>query len=962
MALTAYVMQPLNRSTSLPGMGMTPSHQRSRSADSPQTLLSCTWKAAAIGCAAIAVFASSLSAKSFEDEYAYITQSFYADLFVSGKFHNSLWLEVFAYDLQPLPKYLIGLALRSAKLPMPRPANAAAWYLKAYQPFGSQATLIAARLPIIGLGALGCVALLGCGSLIKCGRVGMLAALLLIVNPLYRLHAHRAMSDVPCEAFMLAALGLSLWGWRRLWSRGFDAAALLVTALAGLCAGLSVLCKLNGFLGLMIVVGWSAIAWVAPGLSWARKAAVSAGSIVTILVALATVFALNPFLTARPGGPMSLDARALLKQNPWRRFLAQVKFRRELSDGQKVRYPNDALFTHAERTKVMLVQGFGRFGPFGPSDSKSTVRFDLGQDWGMIFWVPLVLLGLLETVRLGRAQFQSGQPPTAAALVVWILLAWLVVSVYLPMAWNRYLLPIQSGNALLAALAMSAIWDRLTSVRAFLRRPECWVFAILLSSFAFFWHSRDWGTGSRLMLTYSLVDRGTIVITGLERQTNDRARFQGQDYSDKPPGFSLLATLPYAIAKTVFRLPDHPLGGPALRYWAADYWITLGTSGVLTAATAVLLMLWAEELGCRKTRAALIGLAYGLATPAYVYATLAYGHQATALALFGSFFLLRKRGGRRQSLRAFCAGLLAAYAALVELQVAPVSAILAFYILALSLRGDRRKGAPAVFALGASIPTLILLFYNQLAFGSPWDMAYFHHATPQFAKVHNAANPYGLKFPDEFWQKLASLLWGRYRGLAFYAPILLLAIPGWVVLLVRRCWDVVVVTFLAVASVLLVNVFYPEWTGGWSTGPRLLMPLIPFAMLPVAALLAGSSRWAGLATIVAMVLAVTGGVEMLLFQGVDGRIPPDIGDPFLEAVWPLWTGQPAPGWRQGERFTHTLAALIAPAWTDSLRPAWQWAQFLPLVLAQVAALFGLWLYTTIDPTITGPSDRDPSEG
>ncbi len=488
---------------------------------------------------------------------------------------------------------------------MPRPANAAAWY-RTYRPFGSQATLIAARLPIIGLGAIGCVALLGCGSLIKSGRVGMLAALLLIVNPLYRLHAHRAMSDVPCETFMLAALGLSLWGWRRLWIRGFDVAALLVTACnSGLCGGLSVLCKLNGFLGLMIVVGWSAIAWVAPGLSWARKTAVSVGSIVTILVALATVFALNPFLTARPGGPMSLDARAaLLKQ----RSVAAIPRSgevspRELTDGHKGRYPNDALCTHAERTKVRRLQGVGRFGPFGPRVSKSTVRFDLGQDWGMVFYqVPLVLLGLLEAVRLGRAQFQTGQPPMAAALGVWILLAWLVVSVYLPMAWNRYLLPIQSGNALLAALAVSAIWDRLTSVRAFLRRPECWVFAILVASFAFFWHARDWNTASRLMLTYSLVDRGTIVITGLERQTGDRARFQGQDYSDKLPGFSLLAAAPYAAAKTFLRVPSHPLGGPALRYWDADYWITLGTSGVLTAATAdPARRRWAEELGCHTT-------------------------------------------------------------------------------------------------------------------------------------------------------------------------------------------------------------------------------------------------------------------------------------------------------------------------------------------------------------------------
>ena len=49
-----------------------------------------------------------------------------------------------------------------------------------------------------------------------------------------------------------------------------------------------------------------------------------------------------------------------------------------------------------------------------------------------------------------------------------------------------------------------------------MRRPVLGVFLILWASYAFFWHARDWNTASRLMLTYSLVDRGTIRIDGLE--------------------------------------------------------------------------------------------------------------------------------------------------------------------------------------------------------------------------------------------------------------------------------------------------------------------------------------------------------------------------------------------------------------------------------------------------------------
>ena len=261
----------------------------------------------------------------------------------------------------------------------------------------------------------------------------------------------------------------------------------------------------------------------------------------------------------------------------------------------------------------------------------------------------------------------------------------------------------------------------------------------------------------------------------------------------------------------------------------------------------------------------------------------------------------------------FFAGFLAAYAAVIELQVGPVSAILGFYLLAQCLRRERRPDALSLFAIGALFPTLILLTYNQLAFGSPWDMGYFHHATKQFADVHNPGNPTGLRVPDHPWRLLLALLWGRYRGLFFYAPILVLTVPGWVVLCVRRYWDLAAVTFLVVIAVLLVNLFYPEWTGGWSTGPRLLVPLIPFAMLPVASLLAGDSRWASAATKVVLGLALAGGALMLLFQSVGGRIPPDYGDPLVQTVWPLWTGRgPLPYWRyDGERFCRNLTALIA---------------------------------------------------
>lgn len=496
--------------------------------------------------------------------------------------------------------------------------------------------------------------------------------------------------------------------------------------------------------------------------------------------------------------------------------------------------------------------------------------------------------------------------------------------------------------------------------------PALGVFLILLGSYAYFWHSRDWNTASRLMLTYAMVDRGTLEITGLHQQTWDLARLHGRYYSDKLPGYPLLAALPYAVARWVFRVPPHPLHVEAMAYWPADYWVTLATSGLLTACTGVLLFLLARDLGCTPRTAALVGLAYGLSTPAYAYATLAYGHQASAFALLASFLLIWKKTARFTTLRLAASGFLAALASVIELQVGPVSAILGLYLAVEVLRRRYTFVGLLAFALGALIPTLVLLTYNVKAFGSPWAMGYFYHTT--FGYVHTRDNPTGLRTPD--WSKLGPLLWGRYRGLCVYAPILFLAGPGWLVLWLRRNRAMAIVSFLVCVAVLLVNLSYPEWTGGWSTGPRLLVPLIPFAMIPVAGLLAGRGRWAKVLAIVAAGLALAGGVEMLLFQGAGARIPniPNelwnagtgrdlpLAEPLRDVVWPLWIGKPDPA---VGRFSRNLVSIAAPGWIDRLPARWRFVQMLPLAVAQCLAIF-LLLRTM--PLREGPSEETHREG
>lgn len=485
------------------------------------------------------------------------------------------------------------------------------------------------------------------------------------------------------------------------------------------------------------------------------------------------------------------------------------------------------------------------------------------------------------------------------------------------------------------------------------RNPAAWVFVILLASHAYFWQGRDWNSASRLMLTYALVDRGTIALNGLEDQTHDRAFFRGRFYTDKLPGYSLVAAVPYVLAKTAFRLPPHPLGVAGFAHWPADYWVTLGTSGLCTAWIGALLVGLARDLGCGPRKAALVGLAYGLATPAYAYATFAYGHQMAAALLLSSFAILWRHDAPKAALRAGVAGFLASYAAVIELSVGPVAAVLGFYLLGQAVARRRKPSTIGDFAVGALIPLLLLLGYNQLAYGSPFDMGYFHHTTKIFADVHGAGNPLGLRSPE--LQRITTLLLGRYRGLTFYAPIVWLMPFGIVSLARARLWGMLWASVGTMAVVFAVNLSYPEWTGGWSTGPRLLVPLLPFAMLPVATLLARNGRGAA---VVAALLALAGGVVILLFVGVGGRLPQFYTDPLVQAVGPIWLGRSVEGW-VGDPFARNVFSWLFPALVARLPNRLGGLQFAPLVLFQIGAIAAMlsWLPRgESDPKTAAKSD------
>jgi 4-amino-4-deoxy-L-arabinose transferase-like glycosyltransferase len=427
-----------------------------------------TWRwAAAVGVLSTSVYlVGDFLEPRFADESAYLAQSYYADLFLGHDWRNTGWFEYMALDLPPLPKYVIGATLRAAGHPRPGPQSARDWYHNPNLKVGSDVDLLIARLPIALFGALGCVSAFGLACMFKDRRAGLLAAILLLIDPLYRVHASRAMSDVPCESLVLATAFLALSAWRSLLAGRWPVSLVLLVAMAsGATAGLAVLAKLSGGLAVIIISCWTALAACLPGFAWGRKMAVAGFALIVGVVSFLTFAALNPTLWAMPEGPMTAEMRAFARKSIWVRAADIIALRNEV--GRNIQGPlgRFRLDNAGEKIAAVAVQGYGRFGPFGPQVLNSEQRYDGIRDLGTLIWAPWVLLGMVWAAVRGLEQFRQREPPAAWALLVQAVVALTTVTAFIPLAWDRYFLPIEPVSIVLASGVAVTAYDRVTARR-----------------------------------------------------------------------------------------------------------------------------------------------------------------------------------------------------------------------------------------------------------------------------------------------------------------------------------------------------------------------------------------------------------------------------------------------------------------------------------------------------------------
>jgi hypothetical protein len=465
------------------------------------------------------------------------------------------------------------------------------------------------------------------------------------------------------------------------------------------------------------------------------------------------------------------------------------------------------------------------------------------------------------------------------------------------------------------------------SGRGWLRRPEAALFALAFAAYAYFYQGGGWNASVRFDLVRAIVEQGTVRIDGYEKNTGDLAYRDGHYYCDKAPGLSFAAVPVYAAV--------YPLAGAGRlrgRFVSGAAWLaTVCVVALPSAAAVVMLYLLGEVLGLLPAWRAALALAYAFATLAFPYSTLFYGHQLAASLLIVAFGLLmraRWRGGPVSGGRLLAVGALLGAAIMVEYPAVLGVAVIVLYAACFvrpwrSLGWLAAGGAPLLVALGA---------YHALAFGSPFTLPYaFSIDSPR----HQSAL-FGLGLPRP--RVLYAVLVSPYRGLFYSGPWLLLAIPGAV-----RLWrDRGVRPEAAVAAAvpllyLFMNAGLNDWHGGWGTGPRHLVPALPFLALAAGGLLAGRAPSRVERAACSLALAFSAAL-MVVATSVQPEVPRWYGRPFEDFLIPAFA--------EGRLALNTLP--IHTGTVHERREAWNVGELLGLegraTLLPLAVLVaaGLW--------------------
>ena len=349
------------------------------------------------------------------------------------------------------------------------------------------------------------------------------------------------------------------------------------------------------------------------------------------------------------------------------------------------------------------------------------------------------------------------------------------------------------------------------------------LFLALFVPFSYFNHSDGWNQGVRIAELHAIVVKGTLRIDDYLAYTGDRALIDGHYYSEKAPAMVFFALPSFALTvagqKMIGVDPDSP-SASRVSHWIA----TAASVGLLAALGGVAFFaLLRSRFNTLTALLTTFGLFLGSIT--WPYATSLFAHAGTiglmAIALWGAL-------GHASPRRDLLAGLAAGFAVASEYPAIFPGVVIGLYLGTVDLHRMWRYGL-------ATLPAATLILLNNYAIsGSPFKLSY--GVNPLFPELA-ASTAFGFDMPEA--GAIRSLVWGEYRGLFFWSPVLLMSLPGFYYMF-RKDRGVAIMSMIGCVLILLQAAAFFMWFGGNAVGPRYLAPALPLIGLASAY---GIERW-----------------------------------------------------------------------------------------------------------------------
>jgi hypothetical protein len=294
-----------------------------------------------------------------------------------------------------------------------------------------------------------------------------------------------------------------------------------------------------------------------------------------------------------------------------------------------------------------------------------------------------------------------------------------------------------------------------------------------------------------LAVSMNIVNHASLKTTGFVDVFH-----QSTPFSPYGIAMSLLGVVPYALSKVT--------GHAAV--------LIAMVVPMLTALAVVVMYRIARALGWSAMYGVLVAVAFGMLSMALAYTTEYFSEPGVMLCVSVMVLgIIRWGQGKSYApllvgIGAGCAlqfrsdSLLTVWAGLLALPLfVPWSRLV-------KLRGVLLMGIPLV------VSVLLLVGYNVLRYSKPY------------------VGEYGGNFSTSLGYGLRGLLFSPGKSIFLYEPVILLGVVGLVMMFWRNLPLAALFTLLIVPR-LIFFAKWSAWQGGWSWGPRFMLPVVPLLTL-----------------------------------------------------------------------------------------------------------------------------------